>query len=54
MTHHAQILWFAGCPNSATARTILHDVITRLALDTTGGGLSGVPDRAWVEEALRT
>ena len=103
MTHHAQILWFAGCPNTKATRTMLRDVIARLAPDTTvedldvtdaslaerlqfpgsptiridgvdvepgfgdpgdytprcrlyrtSGGLSGVPDRAWVEEALRS
>ena len=35
MTHHAQILWFAGCPNTDTARTMLRDAVARLAPDTT-------------------
>lgn len=102
MTHRAQLLWFAGCPNTEAARAMLRDVVARLAPDTvvedvdvtdvslaehlrfpgsptiridgvdvepgfrdpgdytprcrlyrTSDELSGLPDRAWIEEALR-
>jgi hypothetical protein len=35
MTHHAQILWFAGCANDEPARVMLRDVVARVAPDTT-------------------
>ena len=35
MTHHAQILWFAGCANDEPARAMLRDVVARVAPDTT-------------------
>ena len=31
MTHEAELLWFSGCPNHATARRILQEVIAKLA-----------------------
>ena len=35
MSHHAQILWFAGCANHEPARAMLRDVVARIAPDTT-------------------
>ena len=102
MTHHAQLLWFAGCDNHLPARALLHDAVERIAPDTTvedidatdaavaerlrfpgsptiridgvdiepgfrdpgdytprcrlyrtAAGLGGLPDPAWIEDALR-
>jgi hypothetical protein len=102
MTHHVELLWFAGCPNHIVARRMLTDAIEKLAPGTTieeidasdadvaaahrfpgsptirvdgvdiepgfadpadytprcrlyrtAAGLRGVPDPAWIDEALR-
>jgi hypothetical protein len=102
VTHEVELLWFADCPNQATARQMLAEVIAELAPGTpirdvdatdpmtaehlsfpgsptirvdgrdidpsyvdpgdytprcrlyrTESGLSGLPERRWIEDALR-
>jgi hypothetical protein len=58
MNHHVELLWFSDCPNHPVARQMLAyadsgDYTPRCRLYWTAAGLRGVPDPAWIEEALR-
>jgi hypothetical protein len=88
VTHDVEFLWFSDCPNQATARQMLEDIIAELAPGTpirdldatdpltaerlrfpgsptirlhpempayrTESGLRGLPERRWIEDALRS